>query len=180
MKTRWKKISITCGVIGLLCIVAAGLFAFYNMYDDSRAASELKEETALLETLVLSPERARERAAEKQREEILRVYQATEAPAPTVPPTTAAAETTPDTNVSAPTPAPTPTQQYMPTVKVHSEDFVAILSIPVLDLELGVRDECTKEGLKKSPCRYVGSVYTDDLIVCAHNYSSHFGRLKEL
>jgi sortase A len=38
----------------------------------------------------------------------------------------------------------------------------------------------SKKGAKNSPCRYVGSVYTNDLIICAHNYSSHFGRLKEL
>ena len=59
-------------------------------------------------------------------------------------------------------------------------DYVAIISIPALDLEFCVRNEWTKEGGKQSPCRYVGSVYTDDLIICAHNYTSHFGRLKEL
>ena len=68
----------------------------------------------------------------------------------------------------------------MPVVTIDGSDFVAIISIPALDLEFAVRNEWSKPGLKQSPCRYVGSVYTDDLIICAHNYTAHFGRLKEL
>lgn len=34
--------------------------------------------------------------------------------------------------------------------------------------------------LKKSPCRYRGSVYKDDLVIAAHNYRTHFGRIKDL
>ena len=35
------------------------------------------------------------------------------------------------------------------------------------------------EGLNLSPCRYSGSVETDDLVIAAHNYDSHFGRISE-
>ena len=35
-------------------------------------------------------------------------------------------------------------------------------------------------ALKKSPCRYSGSAQTNDLIIAAHNYHSHFGRIGEL
>ena len=31
-----------------------------------------------------------------------------------------------------------------------------------------------------APCRYTGSAYLDNLILAAHNYSTHFGRLGEL
>ena len=34
--------------------------------------------------------------------------------------------------------------------------------------------------LQKAPCRYSGSAYTDDLVLGAHNYDAHFGRLKKL
>lgn len=34
--------------------------------------------------------------------------------------------------------------------------------------------------LKLSPCRYYGSVRGGDLVICAHNYQKHFGRLTEL
>lgn len=36
------------------------------------------------------------------------------------------------------------------------------------------------EILRRTPCRYSGSAYRDDLILLAHNYESHFGRLKSL
>ncbi len=32
--------------------------------------------------------------------------------------------------------------------------------------------------LKKAPCRYAGSAYHDDLVICAHNYRKHFSRIK--
>ena len=35
-------------------------------------------------------------------------------------------------------------------------------------------------NLKVAPCRYSGSLYQNDLILCAHNYASHFGKLKTL
>ncbi len=35
-------------------------------------------------------------------------------------------------------------------------------------------------NLKLAPCRYSGSAYLGDLVIAAHNYSQHFGRLKEL
>ena len=31
-----------------------------------------------------------------------------------------------------------------------------------------------------APCRYSGSLYQNNLIICAHNYASHFGKLRNL
>lgn len=186
MKSRWKTVSIISGIAGLCCIIAAGLFAFYNMYDDSRAASDLKAETEQLEALILSPARAGERTPAPQADRVT-LQQPTNAPILVVPENTETPTETPvpdpeapQTPTPEPTPEPTPVPQDMPVVTIDGSDFVAILSIPALDLEFSIRNEWTKEGGKKSPCRYVGSVYTDDLILCAHNYTSHFGRLKEL
>ena len=36
------------------------------------------------------------------------------------------------------------------------------------------------DRLKIAPCRQFGSTRTDDLVIAAHNFESHFGRLKEL
>ncbi len=186
MSARWKRISIVCGVIGLCCILAAGGFAIYNLYDDTRAANDLKAETVMLEELVLTPQRTPEGVSEvraehatpkpQTSESIVIVPERTEAPnAQTTiePEQTAVPEQTP-------TPEPTAIPEAMPVVTMDGSEFVAILSIPTLDLEFAVRNEWSKPGAKKSPCRYVGSVYTNDLIICAHNYTSHFGRLNEL
>jgi len=34
--------------------------------------------------------------------------------------------------------------------------------------------------MKISPCRYYGSIITNDLVICAHSYDNLFGRLKNL
>lgn len=48
------------------------------------------------------------------------------------------------------------------------------------DRELPVISSWDYPGLRVAPCRYTGSAYTDDLVIAAHNYASHFGRLREL
>ena len=72
-----------------------------------------------------------------------------------------------------------PTRE-MPVVEEDGEDYVCVLDIPVLDLHLPVISELSYPALKKAPCRYEGSAYTDDLIIGAHNYKTHFGTLKVL
>lgn len=68
----------------------------------------------------------------------------------------------------------------MPTMEVDGEDYIGILSIPALELELPVISEWSYPRLKIAACRLEGSAYLDNLIVAAHNYRSHFGGLKNL
>ena len=68
----------------------------------------------------------------------------------------------------------------MPTVTVDGIDYIGTLSVPAYGLELPVISQWSYPDLKKAPCRYQGSAYTNDLILAAHNYSSHFGNLKNL
>ena len=51
---------------------------------------------------------------------------------------------------------------------------------PALGLELPVQTEWSKANLKVSPCRQCGSTAGGDLVIAAHNYKSHFGRLSSL
>ena len=50
----------------------------------------------------------------------------------------------------------------------------------MLELELPVISEWDYDRLKIAPCRQYGSTKTDDLVIAAHNYASHFGRLAQL
>lgn len=68
----------------------------------------------------------------------------------------------------------------MPIVDVDGRSFVGTVEIPSLGLLLPIQDEWSLDNAKISVCRYKGSVYDGDLIVCGHNYSEHFGKLKEL
>lgn len=65
-------------------------------------------------------------------------------------------------------------------LELDGEIYIGYLTIPSLDLELPVMREWDYAKLKISPCRYYGSVETDDLVICGHNYDRHFGRLKTL
>ena len=68
----------------------------------------------------------------------------------------------------------------MPEVSVNNVPYVGYLCIPKLNLELPIITRTTDHYLTIAPCRYSGTAYMDDLVIGAHNYSTHFGRLKEL
>lgn len=59
-------------------------------------------------------------------------------------------------------------------------ELSGILRIPRLGLELPVMRTWSYELLRVSPCRYSGSAEGGNLILLAHNYPAHFGRLSEL
>lgn len=68
----------------------------------------------------------------------------------------------------------------MPTQEIDGHDYIGVLEIPKLELSLPVMAEWSYPKFKKAPCRYVGSAYTGDMIIAAHNYERHFGKIKTL
>lgn len=68
----------------------------------------------------------------------------------------------------------------MPTVKIGGYEYIGKVRIPSLKLKLPVMDTWSYPQMRIAPCRYKGSAYLNNLIICAHNYASHFGRLKNL
>lgn len=68
----------------------------------------------------------------------------------------------------------------MPVLRIDGVDYIGILTVPSLGLELPVAGNWSYPNLRRSPCRYKGSVYSNDMIIAGHNYSRHFGGLKNL
>ncbi len=68
----------------------------------------------------------------------------------------------------------------MPTQNIDGQDYIGILTIPAIGVELPVIREWSYPKLKIAPCCYKGSAYTNDFIIAAHNYGGHFGNLKNL
>ena len=68
----------------------------------------------------------------------------------------------------------------MPVVMIDGYGYIGYLSIPELELELPVMSEWDYARLKIAPCRQCGSSRTDDLVIAAHNYETHFGSLSDL
>lgn len=71
-------------------------------------------------------------------------------------------------------------QVEMPVETMEGYGYIGVLRIPALELELPVMADWSYPQLKIAPCRYQGSAYLDNLVLCAHNYATHFGRLREL
>ena len=71
-------------------------------------------------------------------------------------------------------------EMEMPVKTIEGNDYIGTLEIPAIGVTLPVICELTDSSLKIAPSRYAGSVYTDDLIIGAHNYRSHFRELRNL
>ena len=65
----------------------------------------------------------------------------------------------------------------MPAKRVEGRRYIGILEIGSLRLKLPVLDTFSYRNIKVAPARFFGSVYDDNLILLAHNYQSHFGKL---
>ena len=71
-------------------------------------------------------------------------------------------------------------EMEMPETEIEGNLYIGTLEIPALDVEVPVMSTWSYPQLRIAPCRYQGSAYLDNLIICAHNYDVHFGGLKHL
>ena len=109
------------------------------------------------------------REAEAALEELLPVVYANAQEATAMPPQTL----TPEPEPTAPVPE-------MPTQTVNGWDYIGYLSIPSLELTLPIQSQWSYEGFRVAPGRFAGSTYSKDLVLAAHNYPQHFGRIGDL
>lgn len=68
----------------------------------------------------------------------------------------------------------------MPVEEIDGLKIIGTLNIPSLELELPVQNDWSLEKLQDTPCRYYGSAYLDNMVICAHNYYYHFGKFRRL
>ena len=73
-----------------------------------------------------------------------------------------------------------PFDEEMKVVEIDGYGYIGYLSVPELNLNLPVMSEWDYTRLKVAPCRYYGSTKTDNLVICAHNFRSHFGYIGKL
>ena len=57
---------------------------------------------------------------------------------------------------------------------IEGYNYIGVLEIPSVKILLPVMDTCDYERLSIAPCRFTGTYYTNDLVICGHNYSTHF------
>lgn len=147
---------------GLLLLAAALLLTAYNIWDARRAEQASQSALSLLRTQIPGME-------------------AQEAPS-AVPASAPAAALAPVLPESAAEPEETEPdalgEKQMPTVEINGYRYIGVLDVPSLELSLPVMEQWDYDRLKVAPCRFSGSVYRDDLVICAHNYPTHFSPLK--
>ena len=68
----------------------------------------------------------------------------------------------------------------MRAVDVDGWSYIGTIEMPAIEIKLPIQREWSSAGAKISPCRYKGSVYENDLIIAAHNYQRHFGKIGQL
>ena len=166
MKNKGNRIGLLLILIGLLLIAAALSLAGYNLYDDQRADRSVKDVLMKLESSVHTDAAPDVSSAPPEYDE------SETAETSSFEPTLSDELVIPD-YVLYP-------KMEMPTKTIDGTKYIGILSIPALGLELPIISEWSYPNLKTAPCRYSGSAYLDDLVICGHDYASHFGHLKQL
>ena len=138
--------------IGLLLIAAALSLSAYNLLDERKAGQ----------------------SAEHALEQLVQ-----EIPAPKPEGVQPAADEVPLSEVEIPDYILNP-HMDMPAIEFDGQKYIGALTIPALELNLPIISEWSEARLKIAPCRYTGSAYLGNLTIAAHNYTTHFGNLKNL
>lgn len=76
--------------------------------------------------------------------------------------------------------APSPSDADMDTVTIDGQAYIGYLLVPSLGLELPIMYDWSYPQLRTAPCRFSGTLKEDNLVLLAHNYTRHFGRLRAL
>lgn len=160
MKRRFGLIFKAAGMI-LVC-AALALFG-WNQWESYRAGEAASEVLAQLEAAVLEESSAdtAEDAAEDTEED-------------------GEEDGEEDTTDSSATEEASDSGSDAEGLYVGGYSYMGYLYIPTIDLKLPVMTSWSYEALMISPCRYTGSVATDDLVIAAHNYSQHFWNIQYL
>lgn len=144
--------------VGAALILSALVLLLYNRYADARAGREA-------ETLLAGVEAAISSQAAAEQEKIRPRGQET--------------RPTGEENGTEPTAAEA-LDPEMPVAMLEGYGYVGYVEIPALGLKLPVMSDWDYTRLEIAPCRQFGSSRKDDLVIAAHNFESHFGRLNEM
>lgn len=68
----------------------------------------------------------------------------------------------------------------IPSIEVDGVEIIGNIEIPKLNVNLPVTKDWNYDLMKKYPNRYIGDTYNEPLIIMAHNYINHFGKIYEL
>lgn len=149
-----SKAGIVCILLGIALLFGSLLLAMSNMRQETAAQNAVVE---------IMPQ-------------LVQQIQTQTATAPTV----EYNEVLPDLELQVPVELLTEEDKKMTEVEIDGYRYIGYVTIPALDLNLPIMSDWSYKQLNISPCRYYGSIRGEDLVLMAHNYTYHFGRISRL
>jgi len=155
---RNKRIGLLLIIVGVLAILSAGLIWLSNIREENEAAtySESVAHTILEQIKAIPPQDVRPPAI------------------------TNGTDNNGDVDVpgtDVPGEAQEPVEEY---ITVEGTAYIGVLSIPALGLDLPVNRSWSYPALRRTPCRFSGDISSNSLVIAAHNYTRHFGKISGL
>ena len=182
MPTKTKKLGVTLIILGLVSIVGAGGLWLYNDSVEKSAASYSRDMAqTLLERIALG--QAGQKSDADGADDAGKAGDANSADG--ADDAGKAGNTNNESNEGPGDDEPglldaSDTGDSPRFVIVGDEAYIGVLSIPALNLSLPVNRDMSDAALKKTPCRYSGSIEKNTLVIAAHRISKHFGKIESL
>ncbi len=151
-----RKTGIILIVMGLLFLMGSAALLIHNHQEDQRAGIVANQQLSLLVGQI----------------EDLKTQETTVSPSPE---DEEALEQELRPNPSTPDEV-----EYMEEIEVEGNGYIGYLSFPTLQMDLPVMSDWSVQKLYTAPCHYFGTVQQGNLVIMAHNYQRHFGRITEL
>ncbi|MFI3312867.1 MAG: sortase [Eubacteriales bacterium] len=161
--TKRQWISLIAMALGVVCIAASAYLLLENQTEEQVAETVSAEVVSQLQEILLPVTEETMEVENVPQEQVTYVEV--------------------DTPESIMIPEETASQAArvsIPTIRVEDVDYYGMLSLPALGLNLPVAAECDDDLMSRTPCVYLGSLKAQNLIIIAHNYQSHFGKLNTL
>ena len=73
-----------------------------------------------------------------------------------------------------------PSEAQLKVAELDGAYYMGVLTIPSLGKILPIQSDWSMSQLKRSPCRYSGSIAEGELVIAGHNYKKHFSGLATL
>lgn len=145
------KIGLACMMLGILMLVSALTLFFYNR----REAAKAERAADALMPMIMEQ-------IQQQEHEVEPEHPTLSLDLPQIPD------------------AENPADLVMTEVEIDGHAYIGYLTIPALGMELPIMADWDYPRLRIAPCRYAGTVKGDNLVLMAHNYNRHFGRIDTL
>lgn len=176
-----KWLARLCSALGVLLLLASVGLALYNLKEDQRSSAACADVMEQIMAIRQEKQEGKQPSADPEDETTDAAPETEETQATEQPEETEETEEAEETG--EPEELPEIPDIYDPTmteVLIYGYPYIGYLSVPDLELALPIISEWSYPRFQIAPCRVSGTVLEGNLVLGAHNYPSHFGRLSQL